>query len=249
MRCSFFFSIALTVFAGCRDIQDEPRNEPPMIVAIQAPAYISANDTIFVSAYDKEGDTLVVSGRILTASGNVVGSAFTKNFSDDGLAGDHTAHDLIFTGILNRSALLAQSTSQFKCNITVAEKEKNGSSTETVIISQNPSSGHPPEISNLIAPDSVNTSQVSEFLITIQVSDPEGLSDIASVTRTTPSNLVLSLNDSGVNGDETAGDGIYSERVSVNPAPPAGSYLFTFQATDLLGLKSNIIQKTITIVH
>ena len=249
IRFCFFASAVFVLLAGCRDVQENPLNQPPEILSIQAPAYVSANDTILVSAYDKEGDTLSVSARILTASGNIVGSAFTKDFTDNGLSGDHAAYDLVFTGILNRSALLAQSTSEFKCAITVIERGKSGSITEIVVISQNPSNGHPPVISNLTAPDTVNTSLVTEFLITVSVSDPEGLSDIQSVTRTTPSNLVLNLNDSGVNGDVTAGDGVYTERVSVDPAPPDGSYLFTFQATDRVGLKSNIIQKTIVIVH
>lgn len=249
IRFCFFASAFLVLLASCRDVQDNSFNQPPVILSIQAPAYVSADDTILVSAYDKEGDTLMVSARILTASGNIVGSAFTKDFADDGLSGDHAAHDLVFTGILNRSALLAQSTSEFKCAITVIERGKSGSITEMVIISQNPANGHPPVINNLTTPDTVNTSLVTEFLITVSVSDPEGLSDIQSVTRTTPSNLVLNLNDSGVNGDITAGDGVYTERVSVDPAPPDGSYLFTFQATDQLGLKSNTIQKIIVIVH
>ncbi|HNJ73306.1 MAG TPA: hypothetical protein PL129_12430, partial [bacterium] len=70
----------------------------------------------------------------------------------------------------------------------------------------------------------------------------------ASVTRTTPSNLVLALRDDGVNGDATAHDGVYSERVSVNPSPPAGSYTFTFKATDRIGLQSAAIPKTIVII-
>jgi hypothetical protein len=247
MRLYFF--VAFIALISCRDIHESPLNHPPEFLSIQAPSYISANDTIFVSVHDKENDTLLVSARVFTAAGNTVGTPFTKNFTDDGLAGDRTANDNIFTGIINRSALLAQSTSQFEFVFTVSEKGKQTSISETVLISQNPSNGHPPVISNLSAPDTVNTSIVSEFLITLHVSDPEGLSDILSVTRTTPSNMVLQLNDSGVNGDVTPGNGIFSELVSVSPAPPDGNYLFTFQATDRLGLKSNIIQKTIVIVH
>lgn len=249
IRFCFFALAVLVLLAGCSDVQENPFNQPPEIFSIQAPGYISANDTIFVRTYDNENDTLSLQAVVFTAGGNSVGSAFSKAFTDDGLAGDKIAHDNIFTGIINRSALLAQATSQFEFVFTVSEKGKNTGASETIIISQNPDNGHPPVISNLTAPDTVNTSLISEFFITVSVSDPEGLSDIQSVTRTTPSNLVLNLNDSGVNGDVTAGDGVYTERVSVDPAPPDGSYVFTFQATDLLGLKSNIIQKTIVIVH
>lgn len=246
MRFTFVAFLFITAFSS---VEEDPLNRPPVIVSIYAPSYISASDTVFIKTYDDESDTLVVTASVSTASENSVSGAFIKLFRDDGLAGDLTANDNLFTGVINRSALLAQATSQFTFKFTVTEKKTRQESSQTVIVSQNPSSGHPPVIANLNAPDTVNTSLVTQFLITLQVSDPEGLSDIASVTRTTPSDLVLNLNDNGLNGDVTAGDGIYSELVSVSPAPPNGSYLFTFQATDRLGLKSNTIQKTIVIIN
>ncbi|MBL7995853.1 hypothetical protein JNM05_10835 [bacterium] len=247
-----FYLVVATIswlFLSCGGVEENPFNKPPEILSIQAPSFVSANDTIFVKTYDFENDSLTLKASVSTAAGNSVGTAFSKLFTDDGLAGDYLAHDYIFTGIVNRSALSAQVTSQFKFVFTVSEKGKNPGTPQSVIISQNPANAHPPVISNLIAPDTVNTSLVTEFLITVAVSDIEGLSDILSVTRKTPSGLVLNLHDNGSNGDVSAGDGIYSELVSVNPPPPNGSYLFTFQATDRLGLKSNSIQKTIVIIN
>ncbi len=107
----------------------------------------------------------------------------------------------------------------------------------------------PPVLSNLLAPDTILVGANPSFLITIRASDPDGLPDIRSVIRTTPSNLVLPLNDSGVNGDQQAGDGIYSETVSLDPPPPAGAYDFTFQAFDRSNVGSNIINKRITVVQ
>lgn len=249
MRFNFIAAAAILFFSSCSEIEENPLNRPPEILSIQAPSYVSANDTIFVKTYDYENDTLTLNASVFTAGGSSVGSALSKAFADDGLTGDHAANDNVFTGIINRSALLAQTASQFEFIFTVSEKGKNPGASRSVIISQNPSNGHPPVINNLIAPDTVNTTLQTEFLITVAVSDPEGLSDVLSVTRTTPSGSILSLNDNGLNGDVSAGDGIYSERVSVNPPPPNGSYLFTFQATDRLGLKSNVIQKTIVIIN
>jgi hypothetical protein len=249
IRFCFFALAVLVLLAGCSDVLENPLNQPPEILSIQAPGYISANDTIFVRTYDNENDTLSLQAVVFTAGGNSVGSAFSKAFTDDGLAGDKIAHDNIFTGIINRSALLAQATSQFEFVFTVSERGKNTGASETIIISQNPDNGHPPVIINLTAPDTVNTSFVSEFIITVTVSDPEGLTDIRSVTMKSPSNNFFNLYDDGINADDTAGDGIYSGGFSVSPATAEGSYLFTFHATDRLGLKSDSIQKTIVIVH
>ncbi len=106
----------------------------------------------------------------------------------------------------------------------------------------------PPILSNLQAPDTVRTSTENSFLITVDALDPDGLADIRSVVRRTPSNLVLQLNDSGVNGDVSAADGVFSETVSLTPPPPAGSYTFTFQAFDRSNAESNILSHTIIVV-
>lgn len=106
---------------------------------------------------------------------------------------------------------------------------------------------HPPVLSNLQAPDTVRPAQVTTFLITVQAVDPDGLSDIRSVTRSTSVGNVYNLNDSGTNGDVAAGDGIFTETVSVNPPPPNGAYDFNFQATDRSNVQSNIIVRRIVI--
>ena len=105
----------------------------------------------------------------------------------------------------------------------------------------------PPVLSNLQAPDTVHTNAVSSFLITVHASDPDGLADVKTVSRITPSGLVLPLNDSGANGDAVAGDGIYTETVSLNPIPPNGAYDFKFQATDNLNAVSNTLIHRIVI--
>jgi hypothetical protein len=106
----------------------------------------------------------------------------------------------------------------------------------------------PPVLSDLRAPDTVRTSAQSSFLITVRASDPDGLDDIRTVTRTTPSGLVVQLNDRGVNGDAVAGDGIFTETVSLSPPPAPGVYEFRFQAFDRLNAGSNIIVHSVTVV-
>lgn len=105
-----------------------------------------------------------------------------------------------------------------------------------------------PVISNLQAPDTVRTSIQQSFLITVQANDPDGASDILSVTRQTPSNLVLTLNDAGTNGDAIAGDGIFSETVSLVPPPPPDAYSFQFRALDRSNVASNTINHTVVVI-
>lgn len=246
-----FVWLFLGLLAACGEFSNDPLNQPPVILSLQAPAYVSASDTIFVYTFDRESDTLSVSATVTMSSGSVVSSAFSKNFTDDGLNGDHAAYDGIFTAILNSTALQQQQTSEFNCSITPSERGKNSGETIQIIILQNPDNGHPPVISNLVIPDTVYTSMATEFKITVQVSDPEGFSDIESVTRV---NVTLSgqprpLNDDGLNGDAQAGDGIYTETVSVNPPPALGKYLFRIKALDKSGLESNSLEKEIVITN
>ncbi|MBX7151191.1 hypothetical protein K1X84_06085 [bacterium] len=246
-----FVWLFVGLLTACGELSNDPLNEPPVILSIQAPAFVSASDTIFVYIYDRESDTLSVSASITTSSGNTVSSAFSKNFTDDGLNGDHTGYDGVFTAILNSTALQQQQTSEFNCSITPSERGKNSGETVHIKILQNPDNGHPPVISNLIIPDTVYISTETEFKISVSVADQEGLSDIASVTRV---NVTLSgqprpLNDDGLNGDAQAGDGIYTETVSVNPPPALGKYLFRVKALDKSGLESNSLEKEIVITN
>ncbi|MBI4428369.1 MAG: hypothetical protein HY562_04555, partial [Ignavibacteriales bacterium] len=107
----------------------------------------------------------------------------------------------------------------------------------------------PPVLSDLIAPDTVRTSTQTSFVITVRALDPDGLADIRSVTRTTDGGTPRPLNDNGVNGDMNPGDGIFTETVSLEPAPPAGEYEFRFQAFDRSNAESNTLTKRITVVR
>jgi hypothetical protein len=133
--------------------------------------------------------------------------------------------------------------------IEVSAQDPKGFSSNTLIVPLEViRTNRPPVLSDLQAPDTVNTSVVSQFLITVNALDPDGLADIKSVTRTTPSGLVFTLNDQGVNGDVRAGDGTFSETVAVNdPSPPPGDYLFKFQAFDRSNEGSNVIIHRVTV--
>lgn len=100
----------------------------------------------------------------------------------------------------------------------------------------------PPIISNLLAPDTVYPLQEDQFDIFLKVIDPDGQNDIKAVLRFTPSGKILNLYPTQV-------DSIYSEFVSLEPPPPAGSYTFRFVAVDRSNDSSNFIYKTIVVVQ
>ncbi len=246
------FTGILIGILSCQETEPNVTDPIPEIVSVIAPTVVSNNDTFFVrTAYSKD-KPIFITARVFSNE-VLFDNAFKKDFSDDGLEGDRLALDKVFTGILDRAVWLQKSTSQFEVVLEISDGSVNGRSV-SLIVSQNPSSGHAPVISNFNAPDTVYTSRNSDFKMTVQVSDAEGLLDIASVTRVnvTGGGSPRPLSDNGPaddSGDQVASDGIYTETVSVSPPPAPGSYLFRVQATDLLGLKSNTIERTIVIVN
>ena len=248
MRKSLFAGLLLVI--ACGELEDKPFNNPPIILSVRVPSYVTSNDTLEVSTFDPEHDTVSVKLTVGTSSGQTLTNVMSRAFSDSGLYGDKTAFDGVFTGQLNSLLLLGNGSSTFEFVFEVAQ-QSGESSTLKISVLQNPASGHPPVLTSLSAPDTVRASQDSTFKISVTVSDPEGLNDIASVTRinVTLGGQPRSLNDDGENGDDTPADGIYSELVSVSPPPANGSYLFRVQATDKLGLKSNALEKTIVIAN
>lgn len=112
----------------------------------------------------------------------------------------------------------------------------------------------PPEISNLVIPDTI--SKGAFFNFSIMVSDSNGLNDIrkedgvffnlfrpdTSIVQAGP----FYMHDDGdaVFGDEIAGDGIFSFRnlFLQDTTTQVGNWRFVFQARDLSGLGSNIIE-------
>lgn len=118
--------------------------------------------------------------------------------------------------------------------------------------------GDPPVILAISAPDSVMrpASDQPAILVNIiaEVTDPDGLDNIAKVVLRTISNQEFPLLDDGGNdgspsGDTVAGDGMYTITIQVESTNGIGPNTFSFQATDRSGFESNIVEKTITITQ
>jgi hypothetical protein len=116
---------------------------------------------------------------------------------------------------------------------------------------------HPPTISELVAPDSIKLGNLSQvLLLTARTSDPDGLGDVAKVvfnsykpdSSASGGNPFVMYDDGlAVHGDEKAGDGIFSLRISLPPNTQTGTYRFEFQAFDRSNDSSTVLIRRITV--
>ena len=125
---------------------------------------------------------------------------------------------------------------------------------------------HQPVVSNLVMPGTVSIPPVGDTTfvkITVVVSDPDGLQDIASVSFTSrrPDSTVVGIypmyDDGGLtpvipfglkSGDAFAGDGIYTLTIPLTSSTTGNTYRdFSIIATDRSGESSNVLTQRIFI--
>ncbi len=122
--------------------------------------------------------------------------------------------------------------------------------------------GEPPVIDEIVAPDTLQRPAVGQPAVTLPliavVSDPDGLTDVEKVefwNVDTPNNRFDLCDDGGGqpcgvaadSGDETASDGRYTLTVFIASTNTLGTNTFAFQAIDRAGLRSEIVEKQITV--
>jgi len=266
-RSPLLFLICSSLFSfSCEEKQshivDVIGYPPQIIYATLSPSKVNS-DTINIGPERRPDDLLsfkvAVSAKISHPRGqhHIQETSFTffrtkrepeithGYLQDNGIPPDSATGDSVFSGFLGFSVVRTEIGSLY-AEVVATDAEGYRSNSIRIpftLLRLN----HPPVLSNLVAPDTVHPSTESFFVVTVVATDPDGLADILSVTRTTPSNLVLSLNDNGQNVDEIAGDGIFTETVSLSPAPPSGPYQFIFKAVDRSNTPSQIITKTIVV--
>ena len=114
----------------------------------------------------------------------------------------------------------------------------------------------PPEIFNsVIEPDTAVVNDTTVIVTSVEAMDPNGQSDILEVyfivyrpDGSTNNTKILLFDDGNLqNGDNVAGDGIYSRLIQVNQNNQKGTYRFEFHAKDRLGDLSNILNHFVLI--
>jgi len=183
---------------------------------------------------------------------------------DDGqvqTSGDPTANDNIYSGKFTFDA--SDFTGRYELSFFVKSPDTGGGETQRKIALKTlqfngARANEPPVISNLSMPDSVATDV--EFLITLKVTDVNGLSDIQDVyfRLTDPAGLLYEqffyLYDDGssavvdpstgkTSGDATAGDGTFTRRLSFRSTSVKGNWNFEFRAKDKSSITGNIISQ------
>ena len=114
---------------------------------------------------------------------------------------------------------------------------------------------NPPVLSHLSAPDTISRTSGKQYILSVQVSDPQGLADIGQVyfntykpDGTPSSGNPFFMRDDGQKGDAVAGDGIYSAGISISSQNATGNYRFEFYAVDQSGAVSQPVIHIITVV-
>lgn len=110
--------------------------------------------------------------------------------------------------------------------------------------------GAPPVISMVVAPDTLRRPMPGEPSALLEliavVSDPDGLSNIASVEfwNVARPGTKIGMFDEGTDGDAEAADGRYTRIVQINSSNEPGVTTLAFQARDRAGLLSDIVEAT-----
>lgn len=138
--------------------------------------------------------------------------------ADDGTQGDVTAGDGVFTTSL-RSSLFTRLGDHF-LRIEAQDTLGNRSPPQVVIIEGRPRFSNKPVIADVGVPRMVNGNETSEVVITAEVTDLEGLSDIDTVLyhlflpdgeeASDSPRILLDDGTPSASGDTTAGDGVFS---------------------------------------
>ncbi|MFQ5708370.1 MAG: hypothetical protein ACE5HO_13015 [bacterium] len=183
-----------------------------------------------------------------------------QDLVDDGSAGDVNAADGLYSGTLS-SGLFKEASDYF---LRFQAEDQAGNTSQPVVVSIHGFfvGNRPPVISNVVAPNTVkiDPNQSTRILITVDVTDPQGLSDIDYVqfrsflpggqeADNSPTQLADD-GDTANTGDVVAGDGTFS-RLIVLPSSgvPLGDFRFEFQAQDNSGALSNIINHILTVTE
>ena len=236
---------------------DDQQNHPPVLSNPVVPDTLTeetlGNVILSIRAVDPQGlgDIDTVTLQIYPPWSPVY--TFQSFLRDDGSPGDVEAGDSIFSF---QGDMRDHMKRRGDYSLRFQAIDKGGlRSYPVVVISYVFLANEPPVLSNLVAPTEVSRSSSPSVLLAVQVTDPQGLSDVKSVyfNTTKPDGTPstgnpFSMFDNGTAGDADAGDGVYSLTIYITPQNDKGNYRFDFLAEDYSGAVSDTLRHIITVV-
>jgi len=91
--------------------------------------------------------------------------------------------------------------------------------------------------------DPAKLSPGDELIVRVKIVDTKGVVTLVKATVLEYRELSLELNDSGMNGDELANDGVWSLATAVPYEADPGEYHLEFEAFDVSGTAVKVITK------
>lgn len=261
-QIAIFLGLLLLFVIGCDEkIPTEVIGTQPEIQTITVPDTIYTEPVqlplVSVQVVDPQGvaDIASVICDISVAATQTV--VHTDTLLDNGIDSDILAGDGLFVKRLNPAFAIGKP-GPYTFDITVLDAGGH-SATQQVspVVLLDTIENNPPVIANATVPELVDINATGEFIITVQVSDPNGLSDISHVLSQVYApqspevvNQVDTLYDNGQNGDTTPNDGIFATKITNRFArSKVGIFSFRFQAFDQAQRGSNALVKTSKVVN
>ena len=235
------------------------------IVAPSSVVYAKSDSSIVISAQLTNTASVASVWCTVTSIDGTIDVMDRVNMNDDGNTsgnGDVKRNDGIYTGkfFISRTKPNGQYQIEFYVEDNVNQSPDNVAKVGSAVFNyDNGQNNLPPIISNLVLSASVNRGDT--FVFTVKADDPNGAADISQVYfRLYRPDGTLVVNSQGISnfpmfddgntssdGDQTAGDGIYSVTLNFPADQPVGIWKFEFQAKDRNGTLSNLITQNMTV--
>ncbi len=264
MKKLFFILPLILLFFGCDGVEEgliDPNEEIFLVESLVAPTNIkyTGSDTKLVTSISFSD-----SKSILRAWVNIDSQDGTVNIAYKKEMVKSSENEYLVSIPMEEDMPSLTYTIDYYFQTGIQEEKKiashnfvfyNLQDNEAPIIS-NPLFYYSNETAGLI--DTIKNGTVNEFIVSIEVTDENGLSDIDSVyidlfNFQDPIDTIVTMkiplfDDGSVNhGDEIAGDGIYS-RKGYFPDESEGDRKFEFIAIDRAGIGSNIVTHNFVVV-